>query len=110
MFGKNVTFQKDERIVSIQTISATGALYLGFYFIANFLPDTPRTIYLSDPTWPTHSGVIQAADLKVAYYPYYDHEIKALNFKKLRQIDIEFQAFRSTNIFLGYRSNNFDLC
>ena len=67
----------------MQTISATGALYLGFYFIANFLPDTPRTIYLSDPTWPTHSGVIQAADLKVAYYPYYDHEIKRLNFNRM---------------------------
>jgi aspartate/tyrosine/aromatic aminotransferase len=67
----------------MQTISGTGALFLGFYFISNFLPQTPKTVYVSDPTWPTHHDVIQTSGLKVDTYPYYDSEANSFNFEKM---------------------------
>ena len=40
-------------------------------FIASTLA-APRTVWLSDPTWPNHPNVFQAAGLRTASYPYFD--------------------------------------
>jgi len=42
----------DERVVSVQTISGTGANHLGALFLSKYYRFTgEKVIYLSDPTW-----------------------------------------------------------
>jgi aspartate aminotransferase len=45
---------KEKRVVSVQTISGTGANHLGALFLSRFYAfDGPKQVYLSDPTWGT---------------------------------------------------------
>lgn len=45
----------------MQSISGTGAVNLGLEFLAKFFP---RTVYISDPTWPIHKGIAEKVGLK----------------------------------------------
>jgi len=46
---------KEGRIGSIQSISGTGSLRIGFEFLAKY---NPRAIYISNPTWLNHKNII----------------------------------------------------
>jgi aspartate/tyrosine/aromatic aminotransferase len=41
-------------------------------------------IWLSDPTWPNHPGVFEAAGLQIETYSYFDAETNSLDMDKLR--------------------------
>ena len=44
----------DDRVVSVQSISGTGANHLAALFLSRFYPfNGDKAIYLSDPTWGT---------------------------------------------------------
>jgi len=45
----------------MQSISGTGALSLGFEFLKTYLP---RFIYIPNPTWLNHKGIIDDCGLK----------------------------------------------
>ena len=60
---------KDGRVCSLQTLSGTGALRIGFDFIKQELPST---VHVSDPTWANHHNIINRAGLEFKKYPYYD--------------------------------------
>ncbi|CCK68271.1 aspartate transaminase AAT2 KNAG_0A06090 [Huiozyma naganishii CBS 8797] len=66
----------EDRTVSVQSISGTGALHIAAKFLAKFLPE--RTIYVSDPTWANHKAIFQLQGLNVASYPYWDAASKSL--------------------------------
>lgn len=54
IFGSDSSVIKEERVVSVQTISGTGANHLGALFISKFYgwPQSgEKRVYLSDPTW-----------------------------------------------------------
>ncbi|MDH4224637.1 MAG: aspartate/tyrosine/aromatic aminotransferase, partial [Deltaproteobacteria bacterium] len=59
----------------------TGALRLGGDFLKVHFPGA--VVWISDPTWPNHRGVFQAAGLKVATYPYYDPATSALRLDEI---------------------------
>eukprot|EP01022_Parablepharisma_sp_SALTPOND_P028587 TRINITY_DN7119_c0_g2_i2.p1 TRINITY_DN7119_c0_g2~~TRINITY_DN7119_c0_g2_i2.p1 ORF type:complete len:421 (+),score=27.86 TRINITY_DN7119_c0_g2_i2:214-1476(+) len=70
-----------DRIMTVQTLSGTGALRLGGTFLSYALPKKTK-VYLSDPTWPNHMTVLKHAGLtNQGFYPYYDPVTKSLNYK-----------------------------
>ena len=62
---------KNGEIAGIQTLSGTGALYIGMKFLKDSYK-VSDTILLPDPTWPNHMGVASLAGLKTQKYRYYD--------------------------------------
>lgn len=66
------------RTFAVQTPGGTGAVknLLDLYRVAN--PEA--TVWLSDPTWPNHKPISEAAGLKTASYPYYDAVSGSLKF------------------------------
>jgi aspartate aminotransferase len=61
----------------VQSVSGSGALTVGLRFIARYLP---RKIYISDPTWPIHRGIIENQQLTCLEYPYYCSKTKGFDF------------------------------
>ncbi|ANF57806.1 amino acid aminotransferase [Halotalea alkalilenta] len=56
------------RASATQSPGGTGALRLAADFIKANLPG--KSIWLSDPTWPNHLGIFEAAGLDMHRYPY----------------------------------------
>jgi len=77
VFGNDHPLSQAGQIVTVQAISGTGALRVGFEFIKHFLPSE---VYYSDPTWGNHLTIIEKAGLTHKKYPYFDPATKGLNF------------------------------
>jgi len=60
----------DDRIAGLHTPGGCGALSLGFKLIATAHPGAK--VLVGTPTWPNHVPVVQAAELNIAEYHYYD--------------------------------------
>lgn len=58
------------RIVSVQTISGTGANHIGARFLAENL--RPRCVWLSYPTWANHHTIWDSLGVVQRTYPYYN--------------------------------------
>ena len=58
-----------DKIVTVQSLSGTGALRVGGEFLRKFIPSV---IHVPKPTWATHHQIFANAGLKVAEYPYYN--------------------------------------
>jgi len=71
--------KNSNRVVTIQTLSGTGALRLGGEFINKFFPG--RTIFLSDPTWGNHRSVFSESGIKVATYRYFNPNTLGLDYQ-----------------------------
>ncbi|GME83829.1 unnamed protein product [Ambrosiozyma monospora] len=75
---------KEDRLVSIQSLSGTGALHVVSRFLKDFYksdadPESLPTIYLSQPTWANHIQIFNFSGLKTAAYPYWDNATKSLD-------------------------------
>lgn len=77
----------DNRLVSIQSLSGTGALHIVGQFIAgqykfkdesNSKSELP-TIYLSNPTWGNHFQIFNVLGFQTKTYPYWDASNKSLD-------------------------------
>mmetsp|Transcript_27379 Transcript_27379/g.20525 ORF Transcript_27379/g.20525 Transcript_27379/m.20525 type:complete len:269 (-) Transcript_27379:417-1223(-) len=66
----------DERIVTSQSLSGTGALAILAEFLRKFR-NSP--IYLSKPTWSNHHQIFAMAGLEVREYAYYDSKTRGLD-------------------------------
>lgn len=52
IIGADSAALKEGRVISVQTISGTGANHLGALFMSKFYyQGEPKKVYLSDPTW-----------------------------------------------------------
>jgi aspartate aminotransferase len=72
---------KEKRVTSLQTISGTGAVHLGALFLSKFYhPNTERTAYFSEPTWPNHFQIFSNVGLPYKTYPYFSKQTKGLDF------------------------------
>ncbi|CAM9011821.1 hypothetical protein WICANDRAFT_30060 [Wickerhamomyces anomalus NRRL Y-366-8] len=69
---------KEDRLVSIQTLSGTGSLHIAAKFISKFYKKS-QTVYLSRPTWANHFQVFESLGLKTASYSYWNDETKSLD-------------------------------
>ncbi len=70
-----------KRSATAQTPGGTGALRVAGDFIKANLPGA--TVWMSDPTWPNHPQIFQAAGLTTKTYPYFDAANNTLAFDKM---------------------------
>ena len=77
-FGSEHEVVQSGRIASAHTPGGTGALRVaGDFLKANF----PKlTLWMSDPTWPNHPNIFNAAGLPQKGYAYFDKASNALDF------------------------------
>lgn len=53
----------EKRVVSVQTISGTGANHLGALFLSRFYEfNGPKRVYVSDPTWSTSEFALRCIE------------------------------------------------
>ena len=72
MFGDNARSIKNGALVTNQTISGTGANHVAAKLLSLYypFPNGEKQIYLSDPTWPNHLGIMSGAGIKPLKYKY----------------------------------------
>ncbi|KAK3625277.1 Aspartate aminotransferase, cytoplasmic [Elasticomyces elasticus] len=83
ILGKNSPALSDKRVVSLQTVSGTGAVHLGSLFLSKFYNPSnadAKAIYVSSPTWANHNQIITNVHLPMKSYPYFSKETKGLDF------------------------------
>ena len=78
LFGAGHEVLSANRAVTAQAPGGTGALRVAADFVASTLGK--RTVWLSDPTWPNHPQVFNAAGLPTAVYPYFDKRSNSVAF------------------------------
>jgi len=113
MFGFNSPLVNDPRVVSVQTLSGTGALRV----IADFLvKHRPSALYVSNPTWGNHNAVFGAANLPVRQYRYFHKQTRGLDIEGMIADLDAYQGFTSGSLdkdALGIRmfvDQGFELC
>ncbi|KAF2725935.1 PLP-dependent transferase [Polychaeton citri CBS 116435] len=83
ILGKDSPAIKEKRVVSLQTISGTGAVHLGALFLSKFYQPAAqgaKAIYLSTPTWANHNQIFSNTNLPIKQYPYFHKQTKGLDF------------------------------
>jgi aspartate aminotransferase, cytoplasmic len=85
----------------VQTLSGTGALKVGFDFLAR---NGYKTLYVSDPTWGNHILMAKTSGFVVKKYRYYDPSTKSVDFEGLYQ-DIEAAPENSVMVMHGCAHN-----
>ncbi|PNS14650.1 Aspartate aminotransferase, cytoplasmic [Sphaceloma murrayae] len=83
IFGKDSPAISEQRAVSLQTISGTGAVHLGALFLSKFYnPSTSsaKTVYVSNPTWANHNQIFSNVSLPIKTYPYFSTKTRGLDF------------------------------
>jgi aspartate aminotransferase len=81
LFGPNHPVVTAGRTAAVHTPGGTGALRVAADFLKKLFP--AAKVWLSEPTWPNHPSVFQAAGLQVATYPYFDAAGNTLAFERL---------------------------
>lgn len=81
LFGSEHPIVTGNRAVTAQSPGGTGALRVAADFVSRMFPDA--TVWLSDPTWPNHPSIFQAAGLAVKNYPYFDATNNGVNIEAL---------------------------
>ncbi len=81
LFGAGHPVLAAQRTVTAQAPGGTGALRVAADFVFSTLGK--RTVWLSDPTWPNHPQVFNAAGLPTASYPYFDKQTNGVAFEAM---------------------------
>jgi hypothetical protein len=66
------------RLATVQTPGGTAALRVAADFLQKVMPKS--RVWMSDPTWPNHPSIFQAAGREIRTYPYFDALTNDLNF------------------------------
>ncbi|QKJ86624.1 Aminotransferase [Paramixta manurensis] len=78
LFGRDNAIVTGKRARTAQTPGGTGALRVAADFIAT--QTSARRVWVSNPSWPNHKNVFEAAGLEVCEYRYYNAEHHSLDF------------------------------
>ncbi|KAI9732561.1 MAG: Aspartate aminotransferase, cytoplasmic [Cirrosporium novae-zelandiae] len=71
----------EKRVVTLQSISGTGAVHLGALFLAKFYPrPSDQPVYFSNPTWANHNQIFSNVHLPIKTYPYFSPQTRGLDF------------------------------
>jgi aspartate aminotransferase len=74
-------------VVTVQSLSGTGALRVGADFMKRFInlpAETKSSVWLPDPTWGNHIPIYKDAGFNVNYYKYYEPKTCGLNWDGMR--------------------------
>ncbi|KAG0683760.1 Aspartate aminotransferase, cytoplasmic [Pichia californica] len=75
----------EDRLISTQTLSGTGALHVAGLFIREYFKSNDQSdntlplIYMSNPTWANHFQLFELLGFKTATYPYWNSNSKSLD-------------------------------
>jgi aspartate/tyrosine/aromatic aminotransferase len=83
LFGADHEIVQNHRAATVQGPGGTGALRVAADTLAKLMPGV--TVWISDPTWPNHPSIFQAAGLQVKSYPYFDAQTNGVAFDALMQ-------------------------
>ncbi|KAI6754755.1 hypothetical protein HG530_012507 [Fusarium avenaceum] len=74
------------RVAAIQTVSGTGANHIAAQFLSTKL--SPRTVWISNPSWINHTEIWKLAGplVEQRYYPYYDDVNHKVDFEAMVQV------------------------
>jgi aspartate/tyrosine/aromatic aminotransferase len=81
LFGPGHEVIVARRAATAHTPGGTGALRMAADYLRK--NHQPKAIWVSEPTWPNHPQVFQAAGLSVKTYPYFDAAKNALAFDQM---------------------------
>ena len=81
VFGPGHEVPASKRAATAHTPGGTGALRVAGDFIKEVLGG--KRVWMSEPTWPNHPSIFQAARLELETYPYYDGVHKTLDFEPM---------------------------
>jgi aspartate/tyrosine/aromatic aminotransferase len=90
VFGSGSPALAGARTITAQTPGGTAALRVAADFVKRILPKA--TVWLSDPTWPNHPSIFQAAGLGVRTYPYFDAPTNGLAFEQMLSVIADIPA------------------
>jgi aspartate aminotransferase len=79
LFGSDSNVIQEKRVVTVQSLSGTGALRIGAAFLNRFLSQRP--VYLPKPTWANHIPIFTDSGCPIQHYRYYDPSSCGLDFK-----------------------------
>jgi aspartate aminotransferase len=79
LFGADHEIIRSKRAATAQAPGGTGALRMAADTIAKLTKGV--TVWISNPTWPNHPSVFQAAGLAVKSYPYFDAKTNDVDFE-----------------------------
>ena len=101
LFGSLGT--NEYRVVSLQTISGTGAKFL----VARFLAETlePSAMWLSDPSWVNYVNILGLVGVNVKRYPYWNAATKQLDIQGMI-LKLETEANPSDMVLLHACARN----
>ena len=78
LFGAQHEIVATHRAATAQAPGGTGALRMAADTLARLMPNAG--VWLSNPTWPNHPSIFQAAGLAVHTYPYFDAKRNSVDF------------------------------
>ncbi|WP_127144823.1 aromatic amino acid transaminase [Pelagibacterium montanilacus] len=70
-----------ERVRAVQAPGGTGALWVLMMLIKRSNPDA--RVWISDPSWPNHTPMVEQVGLEPAVYPYFDRSTGLVNFEAM---------------------------
>jgi aspartate aminotransferase, cytoplasmic len=75
-----------DHLVAVQTLSGTGAVSLGAFFLSQVYDANTTPIYIPNPTWPNHLNIMKLAGWKnIRTYSYYDPATVSLDFEGMKK-------------------------
>ena len=81
LLGKSLNDNLGKRRITVQSPGGCGGLRLAAEFIKS--ANSKATVWVSNPTWANHVPLLGSAGLKIAEYPYYDHNTHSVNFDEM---------------------------
>jgi len=81
VLGKDAEAITSGRSFTVQGVGGTGALKIGADYLKQLLPHAK--VAISNPSWENHRALFERAGFEVVQYPYYDPELRGLNFEAM---------------------------
>ncbi len=78
LFGAGHEALASQRVATLQTVGASGALKVAADFLKRWMPQTQA--WISSPSWDNHRAMFEGAGITVHEYPYYDPATGGLAF------------------------------
>lgn len=90
--------QDIDHVYGMQTLSGTGALWVGAQFLRSVYDVESTRVYISDPTWVNHFSIFSSVGWPhVEKYRYYDNKANGLDFEGMKA---DIQAAPERSIFV----------
>ncbi|KAF4333022.1 aspartate aminotransferase cytoplasmic [Fusarium beomiforme] len=82
LFGNDCDLLQSGRLVSVQTISGTGANHLAALALSQSISPRPQ-VYLGTPTWGNYKPMFELVGLQIFEYPYLDFRTRTIDFSSI---------------------------